>query len=183
MDEGDGCMSVVIEFLAGRGADSEGRMIGAIQGKPEIWLESRHDFIQWLFPLPEPSGANPDAPLLTQADALTVAGDEGLKATLLASVDAMARLYGLSRSGPTFARGPAFPGPFRDWLGPIDHNHLRLTRILRCLSLCGLIETAGGLRRLLEEIAAVEALGAWGLSLKYWRDAGAWPAHWTAPGG
>lgn len=175
-------MSDVIEFQAGRGRDSEGRLIEDIRGRPETWLEARHDFIQWLFPLPERSAANPDAPLLTQADALAIAADEGLKASLLASTDTMGRLYGIVRNGSRFARGAAFPGPYRDWLGPIDHNHLRLTRILRCLSLCGLDETASGLRRLLEDIAAKEALGAWGLCLKYWREAGTWPAHWNGRG-
>ena len=31
-------------------------------------LERTHDYIQWLFPLPERSSANPDAPRLSSAD-------------------------------------------------------------------------------------------------------------------
>lgn len=172
-------MSAVVEFLGGEGPDSEGRLIGEIHAQGEVWLESRHDFIQWLFPLPEVSMANPGAPLLTRDDARVIAADAGLQAALLTSVDTMGRLYGLVRDGAVFTRGPVFPGPFRDWLGPIDHNHLRLTRILRCLSLCGLADEATGLRHLLEDIAAREALGAWTVCLKYWREADARPRGWV----
>jgi hypothetical protein len=31
-------------------------------------LERRHDFIQWLFALPEPSRAQPQSPILTLAE-------------------------------------------------------------------------------------------------------------------
>jgi hypothetical protein len=38
----------------------------------EVWCndawERQHDFIQWLFPLPEASAYNPNAPLLTEQD-------------------------------------------------------------------------------------------------------------------
>ncbi|MDD3800266.1 MAG: opioid growth factor receptor-related protein, partial [Novosphingobium sp.] len=104
--------------------------------------------------------------------------DAGLRAALLANLDAMMRLYGIERDGADFRRGAAFPGPYRDWLGPIDHNHLRFTRMLRCLSLCGLRAEAEGLRHLLFDIAAQEAAGAWTSCLRYWRDAGLPPAGW-----
>lgn len=171
-------MTHLTSFLAGERPDSAGRMIGDIWSKPETWLESRHDFIQWLFPLPEPSGANADAPLLTPADALRIGTSPDLRRALLTSVDTMMRLYGIGRVGDIFKRGEGFPGPYRDWLGPIDHNHLRFTRMLRCLALCGLGDIAQGLRQLLFDIAGMEALGAWSTALRYWRDAGLPPPGW-----
>ncbi|TDP49048.1 opioid growth factor receptor-related protein [Zavarzinia compransoris] len=171
-------MTALIDFLAGTGADHAGRRIDEIRSQSEGWLEARHDFIQWLFPLPEPSGANPFAPLLSAAEAGAIAASAALADSLLRSVDTMMRLYGIRRDGAAFSRGPGFPGPFDDWLGPIDHNHLRLTRILRCLALCGQPAAAAGLRQLLYDIAAAEALGAWGPALRYWRDAGARPVGW-----
>ncbi|WP_133251553.1 opioid growth factor receptor-related protein [Zavarzinia aquatilis] len=171
-------MTHLTSFLAGEEPDTAGRMIGDIWRKPETWLESRHDFIQWLFPLPEPSGANLDAPLLTPDDAARIAASVALRQALLTSTDTMMRLYGIRRVGDMFSRGEGFPGPFSDWLGPIDHNHLRFTRMLRCLALCGLGDTAQGLRGLLFNIAATEALGAWSTALRYWRDAGLAPPGW-----
>lgn len=166
-------------FLAGERPDAAGRLIGEIWTKPETWLESRHDFIQWLFPVPEPSGANPDAPLLGLADARAIAARPDLRDALTRSLDTMMRLYGIARRGGDFARAPAFPGPYRNWLGPVDHNHLRFTRMLRCLALCGLGDTAAGLRSLLYDIAGKEAVGAWSTALRYWRDATAPPAEWA----
>ncbi|MFZ2872466.1 opioid growth factor receptor-related protein [Zavarzinia sp.] len=166
-------------FLAGTAADGAGRLIGDIWAKPDSWLESRHDFIQWLFPLPEPSGANAEAPLLSLAEAREIAARDDLRAALLTSLDTMTRLYGIERRGDCFTRSAAFPGLYRHWLGPIDHNHLRFTRMLRCLSLCGLAEVAAGLRRLLFDIAGQEAAGAWSMALRYWHDAELPPADWS----
>lgn len=172
-------MTTLTDFLAGTHADHHGRWIDMIRQQSEGWLESRHDFIQWLFPLPEASGANPFAPQLTEVDAALIAATPALGQSLLLSLDTMMRLYGIEREGQVFRRSARFPGPFSDWLGPIDHNHLRLTRILRCLALCGQAEMAAGLRHLLYDIAATEALGAWGQALRYWRDAGSRPASWS----
>ena len=49
--------------------------------------------------------------------------------------------YGLeARSGEriTVTRAPNFATEATVWLSPGNHNHLRITRILRCLSLLGL---------------------------------------------
>ncbi len=173
-------MTLLTDFLAGRAPDDEGRWIDEIRAKPVSWLEARHDFIQWLFPLPEVSGANPGAPVLSEAEARRIAGDPTLQDSLLVSTDALMRLYGIVRQGTEFARGADFPGPYDHWLGPADHNHLRLTRVLRCLALTGLGPVAEGLRRLLFEIAGAEALGAWSFCLRYWRDAGSLPAGWSS---
>ncbi|MCF4166496.1 hypothetical protein L2U69_12655 [Zavarzinia compransoris] len=171
-------MSRLTDFQAGRAPDGAGRMIGEIRRQDPRWLEARHDFIQWLFPVPETSRANDDAPLLTPADAAEIGADEALRGSLLASLDTMMGFYGIARRGTVFRRGDGFPGAFDGWLGAADHNHLRLTRILRCLSLCGLEAEAAGLRALLFEIAGAEARGQWDICLRFWRDAGSRPGGW-----
>ena len=50
----------LIDFFADNGADNRGRVLLQIVGQSDEWLESTHDFIQWLFPLSEASGANPN---------------------------------------------------------------------------------------------------------------------------
>ena len=58
----------LLRFYRLEGPDARGRTL------PEIWawdaarLEGVHDYIQWLFPLPEPSAFNPHAPILTHGD-------------------------------------------------------------------------------------------------------------------
>ena len=57
--------SFVVSSIEVEGRDHRGRLLSHILGFSLDELEFHHDYIQWLFPLPEPSGANPSAPLLS----------------------------------------------------------------------------------------------------------------------
>jgi len=54
----------------------------------------------------------------------------------------MLRFYGLRQTvtstGITIERAPDFAARAQNWLWPMNHNHLRLTRILRSTLLLGL---------------------------------------------
>jgi hypothetical protein len=56
----------LIAFYEGSGVDHRGRKIGEILGWGVHRLESSHDYIQTLFPLPEESGVNWSAPVIDQ---------------------------------------------------------------------------------------------------------------------
>ena len=58
--------SRIIEFYSGTEPDPRGRYLKEIQRWPDDRLEKFHDYIQWLFPLPEPSGFNVAAPVLNR---------------------------------------------------------------------------------------------------------------------
>ena len=58
--------SRILSFHAG-GVDACGRTLTWIVRRDDGWLENKHDFIQWLFPLPEPDPRT-DAGLLDIAD-------------------------------------------------------------------------------------------------------------------
>jgi hypothetical protein len=58
--------SRVIGFYSGTEPDHRIRYLHEIQEWPDDQLESVHDYIQWLFPLPEPSSFNAAAPALTR---------------------------------------------------------------------------------------------------------------------
>jgi len=133
-----------LAFYQGVGTDSEGRTIGEILAWDDDRLESVHDFIQWLFPLPEPSRFNPDAPLLTANDVAAARADATVQSNLQAALLRMRRFYGLTADT---AERP------KHWVGPADHNHLRLTRILRSLTLLGFAEEA---RQLYEALSVYE---------------------------
>lgn len=112
-------MSAVVDFLNGQGVDGRGRTLAQVLAFDDAALERHHDFIQWLFPLPEPSGAVPESPVLSPEDVAAIRSSEGAQAALAAS----------SRRMLDFYRGNEI------WRGPADHNHLRITRIIRSLRL------------------------------------------------
>jgi hypothetical protein len=136
-------MSQLLNFYRGDGTDSEGRFLEEIwQWSDQDW-EQVHDFIQWVFPSTERSQYNPDVPLLSPVDIAAFRNDALLRSRLRRSFERMLAFLGLSRSdagriveGPNFAERTANVWAYR------NHNWLRITRILRCLSLLGLEDEA-----------------------------------------
>ncbi len=155
-------------YLVERG-DGRGRSLAAIQGWDDAALEAVHDYIQWLFPLPEASGFNPAAPRLTPADIAAFQASPELRAALLGSFRRMLSFYGfmLDEAGPRIHAAANFAERAANWLCPGNHNLLRLTRILRCLALLGLAEHAAALLAELERVASA----AGPVTLGYWRRA------------
>ena len=149
----------LIDFLSGAKPDSEGRLLDEILAWPDARLEQVHDFIQWLFPLPDPSPVNPDAPLLDAAAIATIRSRPDLKAAVRRSYARMRRFYESSRH----------------WIVPGNHNHLRITRILKCLMLTGLEPEARDFFAWLTAIYQVELRkphpGISTRSYAFWKDA------------
>lgn len=68
------------------------------------------------------------------------------------------------------ARGPA--AQTRAWLTPGNHNMLRITRVLRCLTLLGLTAHAHAFLAALERLYGAGAASAIGpVTMHYWPDA------------
>jgi hypothetical protein len=163
-------MTALLDFYRSVGPDAAGRTIDDVWAYDVKRLEMVHDFIQWLFPLPEPSRFNPDAPLLTPADIAAFRTDADLRKRALRSFDLMLRFYGLVRGDKTIARGSGFENVH--WLTPLNHNHLRLTRILLFLRHTGFEQEALALSTCLADIAAHEGKGAISeRTLAFWREA------------
>jgi len=104
-------------FLRGDAPDAAGRRLAEVLAFDDARLEARHDFIQWLFPLPEPSRAVPGSPVLDAAQAAAIRADPKALEGLRAALSRMGRFYEATDH----------------WLVPLDHNHLRITRILRAV--------------------------------------------------
>ena len=109
----------VLMFLEGEGPDARGRSVFDVISMNDVALERTHDFIQWLFPLPEPSSAVPDSPVLTPDDIQAIRISDLAPMAMGAATDRMAAFYQSTH----------------DWLMPNDHNHRRITRIIRSLRL------------------------------------------------
>ncbi|MCA0201576.1 MAG: hypothetical protein LCH56_12175 [Proteobacteria bacterium] len=161
--------SVILAFYNGTGFDAAGRSLEEIWSWDHRRLEMIHDFIQWLFPTPEPSRFNPDAPLLSAGDVKAFRTSPELQARARRSLDLMLRFYGLTRDQAMIVRDEAFAHKAH-WLQPLNHNHMRLTRIMIFLRLIGLVAEAQGLLACLLDIAAREGKAAISeRTLQFWR--------------
>jgi len=138
----------IVAFYEGNGPDDRGRSLDEILQFDDDALERVHDFIQWLFPMRERSGANPTAPRLDPAAIEAFRTRPQLHSALLRSLDRMLSFYGLAWAGDAIVRGSTFVKRSM-WLTPGNHNHLRLTRILISLRVLGEEEAAQALFRCL----------------------------------
>ncbi|HEX4036417.1 MAG TPA: opioid growth factor receptor-related protein [Acidobacteriaceae bacterium] len=128
----------IVAFYRDAAPDDRNRTLAEILTWDDHRLETVHDFIQWLFPLPEPSGANPSAPTLDQATIVDFHTTPEMQQRLRQSFDRMMRFYGFAWTSsatpgpdPSLIRAQDFQARAENWLYPMNHNHLRLTRILR----------------------------------------------------
>jgi len=162
-------------FYSGRGRDDQGRLFEDVLAFSVDELEHTHDFIQWLFPLFERSGANPDAPVLDKATAAALRSDRLLRQQVARSLQLMLRFYGLElttvQGAERIDRSGTFTERRRTWLTPGNHNFLRLTRILKFLSILQASELSRALLACLEEIAADFPGIVSEQTRKYWKDA------------
>ncbi len=144
----------LLSFYRRESTDDRGRTLDQIRALDVRELESVHDYIQWLFPLPEPSGANPAAPTLTSEAIATFRTDEALQRDLVDSFDLMLSFYGFRRARGTtpIERAPNASERIADWCRPGNHNFLRLTRIMRSLAVLGLSDHARSLLGQLEQL-------------------------------
>jgi Opioid growth factor receptor (OGFr) conserved region len=161
----------LVAFYRGEAADYQGRMLDDIWSWDDRRLEERHDYIQVLFPMPEVSQFNTQAPLLDDATLTQFRADDAIQANLLQSFQVMLRFYGFrldEQTGNVF-EADNFAERAREWLFPGDHNHLRITRILKCLTLCGLKDQAAAFLKALLVLPRQDQIT--NESRRFWRDA------------
>jgi hypothetical protein len=108
------------------GAVGPQRTLVEIHGLSDEMLERVHDWVQWVFPLPERSTAQPHTPVLHEDDL----------ELFLTHPDVLARVKVMHARYQLFLLGNDH------WRGAFDHNHLRITRAIRSLTLMGANEEA-----------------------------------------
>jgi hypothetical protein len=167
--------STVVRFYRGAGRDACGRTLDDILGWDDAALEAVHDFVQWLFPLDEPSAFNADAPLVSEADRAAFRQDSRLEANLRRAFERMLAFYGLeldeTEAAPAVRRAASWDERSAVWLRRGNHNHLRLTRILKSLMILGQPALAGALYNRLREEANRTPDRISAVTLEYWTDA------------
>ena len=116
-----------------------------VLGQDEGFLEGSHNFIQVLFPLNEPSNHVDDAPVLTRDQILQIPAESLLKCPATMR---------------SFFRYKHESG------GWMQHNNLRVSRILKCLVLRGLLQEASGFYHFMAHLREGHAD-----SVRRWREA------------
>ncbi len=159
-------MSAIVDFFRLEAKDNKGRSLHDMLEMSDYQLEKSHDIIQWLFPLPEKSQCNQKAPVLDRLDIHEFRTDEILKERLLSCLDVILDFLG-------FVRQNEVVFDLRDekkWLNRGNHNLLRISRILRSLTVLGLRPQAiGFLNCLLKVDSIVELAGS--NTIKFWEEA------------
>jgi len=150
---------VLLDFYLGLGTDDRGRHLKEILRWPDAQLEEVHDYIQWMFPLSERSGFNIHAPVLTLPEISEFRSNPELRQNLKTSFLRILGFYGLilSMSHPLkVKRALHFEEASLNWISQGNHNHLRITRILKSLLTLGLEEEALAFYVCLEDIYRAE---------------------------
>ncbi len=163
-------MSRLLDFYRGRGTDTEGRTLAELWAYSDREMEAVHDFIQWMFPLREPSRFNPDAPLLTDADVEAFRSDASLQAAMGRSLGRFLAFLGLKFEAGAVVEADDFERKRAVWTSP-NHNWLRITRVLTSARMLGQADAAGAFFRFLDDRTASGEVRADAQTLGYWSAA------------
>ena len=123
-------MTEIVSFLEGKTPDHRGRVLAMLLQQTDHQAETTHDYIQWLFPLDEPSRSVNGTPVLTELDI-----DEIRQSSLVQA--------NLAESARWFV---GFLERNNHWVTKYNHNHLRITRLIKSLRLLASDEAADEFR-------------------------------------
>ncbi|KAI9648150.1 hypothetical protein NHQ30_002782 [Ciborinia camelliae] len=175
----------LIAFFRNKQPDYAGRFISQIMKWNHQKLEDTHDYIQWLFPLPEASMVY-DAPLIDADVFASFHHSPELQSILKTSFIKMLDFYGFKFADdldennlPVIIKAPNFDERSGNWLVIKDHNHLRISRILRSLRVLNLeFEAAAFYKAISEIIYSKNGQMVSSQSAEFWRRAAERPLHW-----
>eukprot|EP01080_Neovahlkampfia_damariscottae_P001458 gene1458-12077_t len=137
-----------------------------------VKLERKHDYIQWLFPIRE-AGLNGQAQPMTKNESLEFQKNQEMQRRMIKSYEMMLDFYGMilldEKTGEVDRNHQIWEGRIHH-LNHSFHNYLRITRILKCLGMCGLEHLKlGWLKFLIQEVFYYQTLdSASGSLLEYW---------------
>jgi len=122
--------ATILNYLEGEARDSRGRLITEIWSQDDWYWEQTHDFIQWLFPLNEKSRAVGNTPILNDTDIRIIRDSE-------------TAVLNLAKSSERYKE---FLQRTDKWQAPYNHNHLRITRVIKSLRLLADDDSANGFK-------------------------------------
>ena len=141
-----------LNFYMG-GPDDKGRLLTEMISWDDEKLEKTHDYIQWMFPTDQPSEFNPNAPIISVFEMDSFNNNPALRQQL-------------SRSVIRFTH--FLENTSKNWMVKSNHNHLRISRMLRCMTLLGM-QTAA--KVLLYKFVARTSGIVNDTSIQFWKEA------------
>lgn len=148
-------MQDIVSFLQGEKRNSSGWLLSDIWKFTDSEIENTHIFIQWVFPTSEVSRATPGSPVLDEDQIAQINKNDRAKQNLSKSADWYFN----------FLRRNSF------WRKPHDHNHLRITRLLKSLRLlCG-DDEADYYKEQLWQLLGADISIIPSKTIDYWEDA------------
>ena len=164
-----------IAFLIGEGVDQSGRNIADYWNFDAAKWEQCHDHMQWAFPTRTKSAFNAGAPIVP--DDYKFDGNGEVIAALTELLNRYLKSLGIVRTrreydnALTFVWCPNEPQHFH-WVRKGDHNMLRMTRVMECLTIFGMLEERDALYdELVFGIAAESPLVFDAKTLVFWAAA------------
>ena len=164
-------MSRLLDFYRGVETDAEGRFLKDILAWPDNDFEAGHALLQWVFPTPEPTKFNSEAPLLTEIDIAAFKSDPLLQANLMRAFERILAFLGLSLSEGNVVEGANFTARVPDVWASLNHNWLRISRILRSLMLLGMVAQAQSFYAHLDVLYRSRKFPISTDSFRYWTEA------------
>lgn len=162
----------LLDFLEGTGKDIYNRDLESIlKTKDMLCFELSHNYIQWLFPLREKSNFAHSIPL-TDEMVDYIKSNETILNNIKLSFIKMLEFYGFSYANNEIIPVMSKKEMIIRWMNRGNHNFLRITRILGCLSIVGYDNLAKKWLQVLEELT--KDLSYTEDSKVYWRDAVNW---------
>ncbi|KAI1812210.1 hypothetical protein GGS20DRAFT_42151 [Poronia punctata] len=188
-------MRRLVDFFdpAVQGTDPKGRTLDEILSWSDTELERCHDYIQYVFPLAEQSAANYHAPVLDEETVVIFRNSPALQENVMRTLKRMVSFYGFAlaeedeekisetASLNILPNGNGNSRGLSHWLVPMDHNHLRITRIIRSLRILGLGRAATDFRSALLRVQQSRPRVS-SRSVGYWRRAHDEPLQFAPDG-
>lgn len=159
------------DFFLEKGNDDQGRPFVLIINKSDEWLESTHNYIQWLFPLAEKSGANPTAPLIDVNVVSLFQFNATAQKNYLLGLDRMLSFYGLKRHDRSISKDENWNYRKGFWFESPTHNDLRITRMLKSMAILGFGEYAQALLNALLQLSNEPDCGFSSEAIEFWKSA------------
>ena len=110
---------MIDDFLKGNKPDIHKRYLKDIWMMSDDQIENKHNFIQWIFPLNVKSNAVPSSPILTKKEIICIKKSEIVQKNI-------------KKSAEWFLK---FLSSNSYWICQNNHNHYRITRVIKSLRL------------------------------------------------
>lgn len=169
-------MNDLVAFYQGDVVHPDGFTLDGILAEGDYWLEVKHNYIQWLFPLNKSSSSVSGSPIISEREIEMFRADAGLKRNLIHSFLRLLKFYGFTlefdpENHPSVVKSLNFETRKSGWLTPQNHNFKRISRMLESLSLLGLSDMAlsffAALKELYQDYKAI--IGE--TTYRYWEQA------------